>query len=80
MASITIKGIPDKLHQLLKARAVRNRRSLNAEVIAGLEALLNAPVQDPEALIAEAQALRERVEGHLTQEMIDAYIEEGRRH
>lgn len=37
MASITIKNIPDRLSQKIKASSPQNRRSINAEVIVCLE-------------------------------------------
>jgi plasmid stability protein len=37
MAQILVKGIPSKLHRDLKARAQRNRRSMNQEVLTILE-------------------------------------------
>ena len=41
MANLTIRNLPNALHARLKARARRNRRSLNQEVIAELEAAEN---------------------------------------
>ena len=80
MASITIKDIPEVLHQRLKERAKANRRSLNAEVIACLEAkVLSRPV-DMETELERIKQLREEVGGYLTQEMLDEFKEEGRRH
>ena len=80
MASITIKNIPEDLHLRLKQRAEEHRRSLNAEVIACLEAIMAERTDDPEAWIREARVLREEVGGYLTPDSIDALIEEGRRH
>ena len=37
MANITIKNIPDRLYQKIKASSKQNRRSINAEVIVCLE-------------------------------------------
>jgi len=37
MPSITIKNIPDRLYQKIKASSQQNRRSINAEVIFCLE-------------------------------------------
>lgn len=37
MATITIYDIPDRLHRKLKARAKRNRCSLNPEVLEVLD-------------------------------------------
>ncbi len=44
MTNLTLKNIPDDLHQRLKARAATHRRSLNREILALLEAQLDAPV------------------------------------
>ncbi len=46
MTNLTLKDVPDGLHQRLKARAATNRRSLNREILALLEAQLEAPVVD----------------------------------
>lgn len=40
MASLTLRNIPEGLHRQLREAASRNRRSLNGEVIARLEAQL----------------------------------------
>jgi len=34
MPNITVKDVPAKLHQRLKARALAHRRSLNREIVA----------------------------------------------
>jgi predicted DNA-binding antitoxin AbrB/MazE fold protein len=36
MKTLTIRGVPEELHEKLKLRAKQNRRSLNQEIIAGL--------------------------------------------
>jgi len=36
MKTLTIRGLPDEVHERLKEQAKRNRRSLNQEVIAEL--------------------------------------------
>lgn len=79
MASITIKDIPAALHERLKVRAARNRRSLNAEVLACLESVVSVERVDPEAELREIAAIREQVGGYLTQALVDESIEEGRR-
>ena len=40
MASITVKDIPDDLYEKFKETAKQERRSLNAEVIVAMEALI----------------------------------------
>jgi plasmid stability protein len=58
MLSLTLKNMPPDLHARLKASAVANRRSLNREILARLEAQLEAPPVD---VPAELRALEEFV-------------------
>jgi len=58
MATLTIKNIPDAVVRKLKARAVRNRRSLNSEVIDVLASSGQAAPVDVESLLARARATR----------------------
>ncbi len=79
MATLTIKNVPDDLYARLKARAVRNRRSLNQESLAILEAI-DSPATDTAA--ERARALRERLArdgAWVTAEEVDAWITEGQR-
>ena len=51
MSSLTIRNIPDQLHQKLKIRAQQHHRSLNGEVLAILdEAIINGSVDAAEPL------------------------------
>lgn len=43
MATLTIRGVPEDLHEDLKDRAERNRRSLNSEILVVLEGALRGP-------------------------------------
>jgi plasmid stability protein len=54
MLNLTLKNIPLELHARLKASAAANRRSLNREILARLEAQIEAPRVD---VAAELQAL-----------------------
>jgi len=78
MPTLTLKDIPPEVHRRLKARATRNRRSLNREAIECLRAATSASVIDPEAFLARARNLREHVSGRLTQREIDAWKRRGR--
>ena len=79
MAAITLKSLPSSLHRQLKARALRNKRSLNQEVIAVLEeAVAPAAKVDIEALIAEAREFRSDLDFTLSAEEIDRLKREGR--
>ncbi|HET7596183.1 MAG TPA: Arc family DNA-binding protein [Burkholderiales bacterium] len=55
MLNLTLKNIPRELHARLRESAEKNRRSLNSEILARLEAEFAAPVVDAEA---QARALR----------------------
>jgi hypothetical protein len=60
MISLTLKNVPAELHARLKASAEGNRRSLNREILARLEAQMAAPAVDVEA---EQRLLEEFVRG-----------------
>jgi plasmid stability protein len=60
MRSLTIKNVPPGLLRRLKARAAVNRRSLNLEVIATLEAVTGTSIIDPEAFLGRAREIRTR--------------------
>jgi len=85
MATLTIRNLPEDLHVQLKERALRNRRSLNQEVIA--ELVERAESRDnPEArtlraeeMIARVAQLRKGMRGFMTAEEIDLARQEGRR-
>lgn len=79
MANVTIKNIPDPLHERLKEAAARSRRSLNAEVILRLEQSLGTRPVDAEALLARVRAVRESAPlPYLTDEALRRAREEGR--
>lgn len=79
MADITIKNLPDEVHQRLKEVAARNRRSLNSEIIHRLERSVGTGPVDPERLLARARAVRERAAlPYLTDEDLAAARESGR--
>lgn len=60
MASLTLKDLPPDLHQRLKERAARNRRSLNSEAILCLEQALAASPTDPDAYLTRIRPLRDK--------------------
>lgn len=79
MATLTLKNVPDDLHQRLKERAARNGRSLNREAIRCLDDASRRP--DPDTLLEEAAALRARLAAKgasFTAEEIEAAINQGR--
>ena len=58
MLNLTLKNVPPELHARLKASAEANRRSLNREILARLEAEMSAPSVD---VAAELRALEDFV-------------------
>ena len=76
MATLTLKNISDDLHTCLRERAARNRRTLDAEALACLEATLT---QETETLLARIRDRRARLDQvYLTEKDLQAAIEEGR--
>lgn len=78
MATITLKGIPDDIHQRLKERAARNHRSLNREIMASLEAALRSEPVDARAFIGRIRSLRPSGHEQLSSEDFDALKNQGR--
>lgn len=62
VASITLKNVPEALHERLKEEAARRRRSLNSEILVRLERSLGVAPVDAEGLLARARAVRERLD------------------
>jgi plasmid stability protein len=79
MKNFTIKGIPDGLFERVRRNAAANRRSLNQEMIMSLDRGAGPLGFDPAEMLAQVRATRALFKGApLTQEFIDAAIEEGR--
>lgn len=77
MSSITLKDVPKRLHQQLRARAAKNRRSLNKEALACLEQAMVAEPVDVDALLRTARALQARVKP-IKHSEIEKWINQGR--
>lgn len=61
MPTITVRDVPDHIHQLLKQRAEEHRRSLNQEVLRVLEeAVAESADADRQALRRACMAEQER--------------------
>jgi plasmid stability protein len=79
MTNLTIKNLPRGLYERFKARAERNRRSLNSEVIHCLEQAAGTAPIDIEATLASIRAVRERARlPYLTEAELRAAREDGR--
>lgn len=79
MHTITLKSIPDDLYSQLKATAIRNKRSLNKEVLHMIEQNINQRKRDPQEILRGVREMRKRVKvSGITNEFIDSAIQEGR--
>ena len=79
MTTLTLKNIPDELHDRLRERAALHRRSLNSEVISCLQSIVMAERVDPESLLATARRVRAGIAGRLTDGILAQLKSEGRR-
>ena len=77
MPSLTLKDIPKRLHQRLKERATRHRRSLSQEALACLEQMVAAEPVDAASVLRKARAERANVKP-VRQRDLDAWLREGR--
>jgi plasmid stability protein len=87
MKTLTIRGVPDEVHEALQVRARLNRRSVNQEVIAELAGKVGPLSAEAEAVrkrkraeekIALAEKIRSGIAQFMTAAEIDAAVEEGR--
>jgi plasmid stability protein len=61
MPALHVRNVPPEVYEALRARASREGRSMNAEVIAILRRALSSR-RDPEDLMADLRRFRERVQ------------------
>ncbi len=79
MATLTLKNVPERLHERLRESARGHRRSINQEAIVCLEHALAVGRLDPEALVARAREIRQRAGTlYVTDEALRAARDEGR--
>ncbi len=78
MATMTLKNVPEKLHEKIKMSAAVNRRSINQEVIFLIEQALAANAAGTEATLAEVRLLREKLGIYVTEEEVTRAKNEGR--
>jgi plasmid stability protein len=71
MPNITLKNVPDEVHQRLKEQAERHRRSMNREAIWILERALCPTPRDADAVIAEAEALNRDIDTEFDPSLIE---------
>lgn len=78
MPSITLKNIPEALHQRLRESAARNHRSINGEMLAALDQYVSQQRTDKTQLLADIRALRQETALYVTEEEIDRAKHDGR--
>lgn len=77
MSTLTIKDVPDELHERLKERAKRHRRSMNSEAIRILEQALSPSRLSAEEAISRSKTLTERIDADFDQKIIENKKREG---
>lgn len=78
VTNFTVKNIPEDVYEKLKARAEKNHRSINGEIISVLTAATAFKHASADEIIARARALRASTGGFLTDDFIDQAKREGR--
>ena len=81
MATLTLHNIPDKLHATLTRLARMHHRSVDEEAVAVFEQALPKEPSREEVIadiIARTDASRAKMNSFMTDEEIDAAIEDGR--
>ena len=78
MTTLTIRGMPPELHEKLKKRAERHRRSMNNEAITILERALKPSRMSAEEAIARAEKLNDRIGKTFDASLIEEGKREGR--
>jgi plasmid stability protein len=78
MATLTIRNLPDEVHERLKEQAKRNRRSLNQEVIAELSEIFPKEDLAMQELLKVGKAFYGSLKRPVSAREIREAIEEGR--
>jgi plasmid stability protein len=72
MSTLTLKSVPEELHERLKKRAERHRRGMNSEAIMILERALKPSRMSAGEAIARAEKLKSRA--HANRRSIDMEV------
>ena len=76
--NITLKEIPEELHQNLRRRAETHGRSLNKEVLTILEAVVNPVKRSAKDLLTQIEERRARMPHIVKEAELESIIREGR--
>ena len=75
--NFTLKNIPDDIYEKIKARAERNHRSINGEIISILGDAVRARRKSAAEILALADELRSHTRGFLTDDFLNKVKREG---
>jgi len=81
MKSLTLKNIPDSVHQTLKHQAEAHHRSLNKEILSILENAAGGPLYrrpDADQVLFEVREMRKKFKSSLNLEEMDKAKRQGR--
>lgn len=78
MATITLKDIPDELHQKLRRKAEVHGRSLNKEIIASLEQAVSSKRVELPDYLSRVKRVHDQIDFKVTTKSIQKAIESGR--
>lgn len=78
MPSITVKNIPDRIYNKVRAQAEVHHRSINSEIIACLEKAVEPQRVSADDILQEARRLRKKAKGSLSSQEVEAAINQGR--
>ena len=78
MSNLSLKNVPEKLHNQLREQAAANHRSVNREAIAALEWAVIAKPADVSEILREARKVRARVKGTLSTQELNKWKRQGR--
>lgn len=78
MATITIRDLPEAVHNALKSRALEHGTTLNCEVVTCLQAYVEIIKPDTKKLLEQVDRVRNSDQTLLNPELLKSSIEEGR--
>ncbi len=80
MPNITVRDIPEEIYQKIKQEAVANKRSINSEILYGLEQNYGTSPQNKQVMLENVRRVRAKTKGriYLTETEITKAKNEGR--
>ncbi|MFV1994851.1 MAG: Arc family DNA-binding protein [Verrucomicrobiales bacterium] len=78
MATLTLKDLPEELHQRLRERAEAHGRSLNKEIITSLEQMTSPRRLGVSEYLSRVERVRDQIDFEVTLDEIEGAIEAGR--